>query len=429
MGVQEKSRKITLYTVLQSIILVVKFFDQNGLLSYASACSFDFLFSVIPILMLIVSVLVRVLHASPEMIESLFEIVPQLKNSIEINSVIEAISSFNFINFFEIFLVVFIVWMARRFFASTFVAMKRVFLTQQKRKVVFNQILAVVFEFIIILAASILIILFFSLKTILTLPVFHGISQLDFIFNGFLAGQFVKFLPNILIFIAITLLYLIASGTKPSLKLCAVSGFLCTFSFWIFRFFLHLFINVNKYNLIYGVLGQFIIMFMDIFFFFVFLLFFAQYIFIFQFFDDLLLGELYLLSKKNISGKAANIYRKIFLSPDFLTAKYKNLVDYKKGRLILEEGTVPECAYYVTSGCAEFINEKTGVRKFLPTGAFFCDVECVLNEPLLNQCKVYSDCQLFCVSRQTLLLLIEKNPLVAQKLLEEKICQSLYDIK
>ena len=166
-------------------------------------------------------------------------------------------------------------------------------------------------------------------------------------------------------------------------------------------------------------------MFMDIFFFFVFFLFFAQYIFIFQFFDDLLLGELYLLSKKNISGKVANIYRKIFLSPDFLTAKYKNLVEYKKGRFILEEGTVPECAYYVTSGCAEFINEKTGVRKFLPTGAFFCDVECVLNEPLLNQCKVYSDCQLFCVSRQTLLLLIEKNPLVAQKLLEEKICRSL----
>ena len=97
-------RKITFATIFQSLFLTVKYYLQNGLFSYASACSFDFLFSVVPLLMMVVSVLVRVLHASEGAIEALFKTVPELENYISPESILSLQLLFPALIFLMLFL-------------------------------------------------------------------------------------------------------------------------------------------------------------------------------------------------------------------------------------------------------------------------------------------------------------------------------------
>ena len=78
----KKRRAVTYITIAQSIFLTIKYFVQNRLFSYASACSFDFLFSFIPIAMMIVTILVRILHASPDTVYSIFNKFPELSDYI-----------------------------------------------------------------------------------------------------------------------------------------------------------------------------------------------------------------------------------------------------------------------------------------------------------------------------------------------------------
>ena len=412
-------KKISFYSIFQSAILTTKYFFQNTLLSYSSSCSFDFLFSAIPILVLVVAVLVKILHTSPSTIKAIFHIIPELEDYVSPEKIIEYFEGANFFNPFVIFLMLFIIWMARKFFASIFASTKHIIHTRQKRKVVLNQILSLVFEIITIFTVIGLILVFFALEAILTLPFFQKIPQLKFIFNGFLSSNFISFLPNILIFVIITILYLGSSGTKPGFALCATSSFLCTLTFWIFRTCLHLFRNVSRYNLLYGVLSQVVILMMDIFFFFAFFLFFAQFIFVFQFLDELIFGELYLNSKKINSRFENYFFQKFFLSPELYHSKYSKIKYLKKNEIFLEKGVIPKDVFYISKGTVEISSEETGYKKFYSRGDFFCEVNCIFNQNIEFDVKALSDCKIYSISKENFLFLIDKNSLVAQKVLEE----------
>ncbi len=349
----KKCRKLTLVTFSQSVFLNVKFFLQNRLLSYAGACSFSFLFSFIPVLLLIIIVLVRILHASPETVTSIFKEIPELSN-MPSESIIKNVQAVHTIGIFELLIGAFVFWMARRFFASIFDSMQNIFHTQAKRKAMQSQILTLGVEVISVCVVAAVIFAYISLSTLLEMPLlapfFRKIPALSFFFNGIFLATFIKNLPDILIFAVVLTMYKTASGTKPRFRLCILAAFLCTFSFGIFRNILHLFLNSNNYNLIYGMLGQVIITFMDIFFFFTFFLFFAQYIFTCQFFDELLLGELYLLPKKEGANKFTTAKLLLFIRPDFLLAENEDVLTLQAGQTLFEAGEKSDCAFYVVNG-------------------------------------------------------------------------------
>ena len=269
-----KKRAITLVTIAQSLFLNLKLFFQNGLLSYSSACSFDLIFSVVPVLLMIVLIAVRVFHASPELLSSIYNAIPEVQKYFDTSRIISEFQSIKSFSTLEIILVFFIVWMARRLFASVFAALRNIFHDQRKRRELFNQILVFVFELIFVSLVVSFIFVYMSVRTILKMPFFQRFPQLNFIYDSFLNGRAIIYIPNILIFIVITLMYKIGSGTKPKFSLCTLGSLTCTLSFWVFRTVLHSFINVSRYNLIYGVLGNVIILLMDVFFFFMFFLFF-----------------------------------------------------------------------------------------------------------------------------------------------------------
>lgn len=419
----KKLRKITFTTFSQSVFLTTKYFLENRLLSFAGACAFSFLFSVIPLFMMIVMVLVRILHASPKMVSAILNAIPELEQFFNSDSVIQSMQSIRTVSTFEVVALVFIVWMARRFFASIFDSMQNIFHTQAQRKAVWNQILTFLVEIAIVLIAASIFFAYISLQTITQVEILKKIPQLSFIFEGILSGDLIqKMLPNFLILVVITFLFKSASGTKPSIFLCLGSGILCTASFWAFRLIMHFFLNVSRYNLIYGVLGHVIILFMDIFFFFVFFLVFAQFIYVVQFFDELLLGELYLLPNIEETGIGAGIKRSLFIRPDVIMAKNKsNVFSYKPGDVIFEKGSSDDSAYYIISGSVKLIEDKSNPdnARLVYRGEFFGETSCILNKNRRTTATAVISTQIIKIESERFRFLVHQNAEAAKKVLSQ----------
>lgn len=413
----KKRRAITHITFAQSVFLNIKFFFQNGLLSYASACSFDLIFSAVPIFIMIILLAVRFLHASPALIDSIYFTVPELKNYFNPEAILHSFQTIKKFSTLEAFLIFSIFWMARRFFASVFASLRNIFHDQQKRRPVINQILVFVFEIAVVFIAVMFVSFYMSIKTIVALPFFQRFPQLDFIHTGILRGKLFSYLPNFLFFVVVTLMYKIGAGTRPKLKLCLASGFICTASFWMFRAILHSFINVSRYNLIYGVLGNVIILLIDIFFFFTFFLFFAQYIFVCQFFDELLLGELYLLPKKEESGFAGKLRRLLFIKPDFLLAKDFPIIYLSAGESIYKDGDKDSNAYYILKGSIKVNRPEFREENYFKKGDFFGELICILGKPRSSTATALEDSQIVRITEEDFRFLVNQNFSVAQKVL------------
>ena len=419
---KKNPRKITFVTFSQSIFLTAKYFLQNRLLSFAGACAFSFLFSLIPLFMMVIMVLVRFLHASPNTVSAIISAIPALENYLNSDFVIQSVQSIRTVSSFEIIAGLFILWMARRFFASIFDSMQNIFHTQVQRKAFFNQILTFVTEIVIVLVASAVFFAYISLQTIASLEFLREIPQFDFIYYGLLSGKLIHFLPNFLIFSVITVLFRSASGTKPSLTLCMAISLLCTTSFWVFRILMHFFLNVSRYNLIYGVLGNVIVLFMDIFFFFVFFLIFAQFIYVVQFFDELLLGELYLLPDIDQVSLGAGIKRAFFIRPDFLIAKNKsNVLSFSPGQIIFNKDDSDNFAYYIIKGSVKLIPELEfpDVNVLLHRGNFFGETACILDQQRNVTAMAVISTRIIKIDSERFRFLIHQNPEAAKKILKQ----------
>ena len=239
------------------------------------------------------------------------------------------------------------------------------------------------------------------------------------IYDSILNGKFLTSLFNLFIFIVVVLMYKIGSGTKPKFRLCLLSGFVCTVSFWIFRTILHSFINISRYNLIYGVLGNVIVLLLDIFFFFVFFMFFAQYIFVCQFFDELLLGELYLLPKKEDSTFSEKLKRTLFIRPDFLLANQIALTYLAPGEKLYKEGDQNSFAYYILKGCIKLDRSEYEDTLFYYRGDFFGELNCILVKPRSSTATAITDTTLVKIRGKNFRFLVKSNQQVTQKVLKE----------
>lgn len=414
---KKKRRIVTPITLLQTAFLTAKFFLKNRLISYAGACSFSFLFSFVPVCMMITIVLLRILHASPETVKAILNALPEMTSYVSADSAIKIAQSMQTVTSFEIVLGFFIFWMARRFFATIFDSMQCIFHIGQKRRALIRQVLTLAVEVVVIVVVATVIFAYLSLRAAVHMPSLSDLSSIPVI-GGFISKQYFVQLPNLLLLVLIAIVYRIASGTKPRLWLCLLSAALCTVVFWVFRNIMHLFLNTANYNLIYGVLGQLIVTLLDIFFFFIFFLVFAEFIFVVQFLDNLLLAELYLLPSKEKTRtnmpQMEQLRYELFIRQDSWLAKDANAIRFKKGDVIYKQGDTESGAYYIATGYIQLKRGDNDVRTYKP-GEFFGEVSCIIDKPRSTLATAVTDANVVHIDGNTFRALLQQNPEAAHK--------------
>ena len=411
---KKRTRSITPITVAQTIYLVGRNYLRNSLVSHARACAFAFLFSFIPIFMMSATVLTRILHASPETIPAIFALLPELAPYIDLAAVIDFTQTTHGIGWFEIVIGTFVFWAARSLFATIFQGLHDIFHREQQPRPVPRLVIMLIIEAatVVLIAAIVLFLVF--MRTIITLPVLHALKEKLLPVTTILFRYHVNRLPNVLLFLVVATLYKTGSGTKPPLKACLLCALLCDLSFWGCFSLIRLAVDVSRYALVYGVLANLIVTMLDVFIFFVLFFVFAQLLFVWQFFDDLLLGELYLLPRQDAQNMNA-VRRILFIRPDYLLAKDVNVIHLKKGDTIFTPDDRGTDAYYLARGTVQ--ERRQNGFSFYARGDFLGEASCLYPRRREATATCETDVDLVRIDAPTFRAMVAKNGEVARKLL------------
>ena len=364
--------------------MTVIFYFKNNLGLAAGSCTFGFIFSFIPIIMLILTSCIGLMSAYPRIltwISSSLSLV--IGDVFDISSYIERLSSGFSVSGVNIVLTFFIIWMARKLFASIIQAMRSIFNTVAPARLVLNQLLTFAGELVVIVICAVVLFAAFISSQILTLPVFMRFKEVfPLIFSS---------LSNNVVSIAF---YLIL---------------------FLFTLFVSRTINKANYSTIYGILSNLMILLFEVWFFFSIFVFFAQLIYVWQYLDFLMVGEIYLLPNRTNMTKLEVIHRLLFINP-YALMENENLVHYKKGEKIYSEGDAVECAFYVFQGSVMEKQKEFTVNRF--KGDSFGETELIMKTKRISETVAQTDCTLIRIPEKDFKILIGRNTKAAKKAID-----------
>lgn len=404
----------------QKIYLCCSNFQNNTLWESASSCSFGFIFSFVPLILIILTILVGVIRVSPTTVNYFLSFATEIEPIIDIKPVLENLFNSKNFHFVDIVLGAWIIWMARKLFLSIMQAMTKIFRSVSKRKNIFNQLFVFLTEFLIIIVITTAILISFSLKQLVSSRLFEPIREyLPDIVNQNSHIIISLFLYTI-IFICTFFVYRVISGTKPPVFLCLFYAILSTTGFFVISFFINQFMNLTRYNIVYGTISTIIILMMRIYFFFVLFLFNAQMIYVSQFFDTLLLSEIYLLPANNTKNLLSSFQRMMFINPAALkTTENRRFI--KSGDFIFHKGDKADSIYYLRKG--EMLEETDSQPIHHEKGDFIGEIDCVLNQARMVDVVALTDCKLLVFTKEEFIDLMQKSPKAAIKAIS-KISES-----
>lgn len=396
----------------QIVYLTARGFFKNNLGMCASACTLGFIFSFIPLIMLILTTFIGILHASPAVLEGFSALVANITPVFDINGYINGLKHGFVINWVNFLLAVFVIWMARKMFLSIIQSLSKIFNTVAPARPVINQLLTFAGEVFIVVIVAASFFAAFLTRQIFKLPVFERISSLSPILFSHLSNFLVNLVLYIIIFSMTVAAYKIGSGTKPKTRLCIVSALLCTVTFYIAITIISVFMNRANYNTIYGVLGNIIILLFEAYIFFNLFMVFAQMIFTVQFFHSNLLSELYLLPEKNPKNLDDILRRAIFITPSALMTQ-KNMEIFNPGQKIFKNGETVDSVYYLVSGTIR--EERNDSVKTRSAGSFFGDLDFMIDANHRSAATAISECKVIKIPGDDFSELLDKNPKAAVK--------------
>jgi len=404
--------KKTITRFSQFIYLTITNFNSNNLWESASSCSFGFVFSFIPITVIIMAVFVAIIRVNPDITNYIEEYAAKLNGFYEIQPVLDNIISMQKIKFFDIFLAAWVVWMARKLFLSIVYAMNRIFGSISKRKTLLNQFLIFISEFVLVFVIVIIILASFIMDKILSFKIFENILNLlpDFLTHSSI--NIISAVMYTMLFILALYVFRFISGTKPKLRICAFYALLNTIATFILSFFLNKFLVITNYNVIYGTISTLIVMMLKVYFFFVIFLYCAQMIYVSQFFTNLLIKEIYLLPDYSNQKIFTMIRRLMFINP-FKLEKTSNVLSFEGGDIIYEPDNCAENVYYISQGFVSILSDSNTC--LLNQGSFFGEADCILNRKRTATAKAATSCKIIEISKDDFFAMINTNSQAATK--------------
>ena len=396
----------------QILYLTLSNFTKNALWESASACAFGFIFSFIPVTMIIFTVLVGILRIYPNIYNFIISFTEQFDAVVKITPVLDRLLQIRSFSSFNIFLAVWIIWMARKLFNSIIIAMNKVFRSVSKRKSWFNQILTFIIEFSITLIIAVIIIVAFVFSQIISLPFFQTLLAYFPLLEKQSSSNLATFVLYFILFISTVIAYRIIPGTKPLLRRCVFYASLSTAAFFIVSWFLNIFMNVTNYNAVYGTISSLVVLMMKVYLFFVIFLFCAQMIYVSQFFDTLLRSEIYLLPAFESKGMGNYLRRFLFINPSEIQTE-KNTVRLAIGEILYRKEDKVTKVYFLKSGAITEASDKGFTLR--SQGCFLGDVQCILNQTYQADAQALAECELIAFTAEEFMQIIEKSHHAARK--------------
>ncbi|MDR0877982.1 MAG: YihY/virulence factor BrkB family protein [Treponema sp.] len=374
-------------SLLQRLLITIQLFGRHGMANHAAAGAYGFLLSAVPALLLISIFLLAALRSSPKAVADLIMSINFLKSTFEEESLIAIFQTAVKPGIPGLISVISIIWAARIFALSLQRGLKIIFSgggltgnsTEKKRNPLMDNAIIFLIEFLVIVFA--LVILLCSQTAVrfyealgyrmASSPLFVTISR-----------HINIIVPAVGLVLISYIFYRIVPARSPSRRAAITGALTCTVLYGIISFFIRLFINQARYNVLYGALGGLILMLVNVYFFFILFFFGAQLAYVIDSFDVLLFSKLRYIRSETPHSRNL-VERKIFSAADGHLRKY--IRSYKKGETVFFEGDNGQEIYYLISGAADIYLQNTPespmekISSFNP-GVFFGEMSYLLSE-------------------------------------------------
>lgn len=362
--------------------------------------------------MITLHILLRVLRISPETIIEMININDIFNDTFQISRIIESVLSTKGFGIVECLLAISLLWMARRFFASLMSGVRCIFHERLKQQPVFYNLAIIVLEVLMVVFFVVIMIAIIAARSIYHFLPFQ--TKFPQIING-LHTILLAILPLALMFIIVVLCYHFTPGTKPKWRYCIFSSLLCTLSFSVFLKVFSFFLNMTRYNLVYGVLSNIIVLLLDVFTFFVLFLLFLQLVYVAEHFETLLLAELYLLTPTKTKNSFITLHQILFQKPDYFIFKNPSLVEYPPDTTIFRVNDEQPDVFYIIQGDVKLLRKKGDLQ--VSQGEFFGEAACLMNEPRNQTAIALTKTVLIRIPGDVFLNMLDTSPAASRKAL------------
>ncbi|UTC66874.1 MULTISPECIES: YhjD/YihY/BrkB family envelope integrity protein [unclassified Treponema] len=414
-----QEQKKGLYDFNQKIYVTILSFANNDLLTTAAAGAYNFLMSALPIFILTLTVLLRVLKQSPQQVKEAIKALSIFQNTIDLDRFFSFLLSINSFSFFDFIVFIFVLWMARRFFATIQHSIRKVYRKKVKITPLKTSLIVILGEIIVVIFLVFLFIFLITgsavFRSDFVQPVFSA-NLLSLLRNLF------RFVPVIFMQLFVCLIYYFMPPIKPPFKTAFGSSAACTISYYLIKIFFTFFRSTAKFTFVYGLFTNVILVLMQVWFFFFFFVFFAQFMYVNQFFNSFIISQLYRLPKEDAPGFFNQFLRHLFIEPP---------KEYRKKAIFIKEGTFifnyddkSTEIYYIIEGSVRVITSNKILD--LGKGDLFGEFACLLNGRRTGTAVAKTDCLLAVVPKKQFLETISIDGNVSRQALKI-LAESLID--
>ncbi|UTC76649.1 cyclic nucleotide-binding domain-containing protein [Treponema sp. OMZ 799] len=414
-----QEQKKGLYDFNQKIYITIVSFANNDLLTTASAGAYNFLMSALPLFILTLTILLRVLKQTPEQVKSAIRSLSIFENTVNIDRFFSLLLNINTFSVFDFIVTVFILWMARRFFATIQHSIRKIYRKKTKKAAIKTSLTVILGEVIVVIFLVLLFILLITASAVFRTNIVQSVFSNNI---AFLLKNLFIFIPLLLMQLFTCLIYYVMPPVKPSFKNAWTSALGCTLSYFFIKVFFMLFRSTAKFTIVYGIFTNVILVLIQVWFFFVFFVFFAQFMYVNQFFNSFIISQLYRLPKEDAPGFFNQLLRHLFIEPP---KEYrKKAIEVKAGEVIFNYEDESSEIYYIIEGSVRVTTSNKILD--LEKGELFGEFACLLNGKRTGTAVALTDCLLAVVPENLFLEAISIDGNVSRQALKI-LAESLMD--
>jgi membrane protein len=325
-------------SLAQRAIFCLEKFGEHELANHAAAGAYAFLLSAMPVVLLALDLAARLLRSRPGALADAKSAIAGLIGAMAAQDAVKAFFDRPLGLLAEAIGAISLLYSARLLIVTIQRGLRAVWGSQGKAALLRDNLLGFALELVALLA--VVAILAASAATRIVSDALG--SGAGLLLNGTMRRA-ARALPSLVLLAFVYLNYRLAPPERPPRGIALAAALLCVLSSLAFSSVFGLFMSGARYNLLYGIFGNLIILLANVYFFFCFFFGCAELVFIERRLDSLLFARY-----QRASVEGGRFERSLFGRPERLFARYGR--SFAAGELVFSAGEAGSEAYFVHEG-------------------------------------------------------------------------------
>ena len=364
-------------SAVQRVLFAAERYREHELANHAAAGAYAFLLSAAPAILLALSFMSTVFGANPEVVAEINRLVARFLGPLSSSATPGTYFGLSLSPFAAGIGIVSLVVAARLFGVTVQRAIRIIWAPTEKSTRVHDNAMSFLIELVVLLAMVALIAA--GEGAHLAARAVRGTAGAG-VARSIIAAE--RMAPVVALFAFTGWSYATVPPKRPNPKVAWGCAGLCVVFFLLVTVAFRLFIDAARFQLLYGLLGNLILLLINVFAFFILYFYFAELVYVEDHFDVLLFGRFGKLTRTKVAGGTlSRLEHALFVEPSRLVRLYGRTLH--KGDLLFSAGDRGDSTYFVYSGKIGIYIRSLGAENPIATlgpGEIFGEMAYILGE-------------------------------------------------